>query len=510
MGLVAGGLLLGCLVPLGAVGLESLSGGTFAEIRSTLGVAKAWGLLARSVALALAIAGGAVAFGVPMGVLLARSDMLGRRWALWLHLFPLFLPPFLLALGWFHLLGQTGPFGTTWTSDLLFGPMGVVATLTLAFAPVVSALTALGLQGIDPSIEESALVASPPLRVVTHILVPLAWRSIGLGAVVVFALALSEIGVPMFLGTRTYTAAVFTRLGGVQYAPGEAVALVLPLVAIGLALVAIDRRVLGRHSFAALGLRSRESSALRLRRARVPISGIVWLGVIVSLLPLGTLVWRAGPVGLVDGLSWIRSSLATSLVSSVAAAGVIVAAGVFVGHAVVRNRRAVMGLDALALLTFMMPSSVLGVGMIAAWNRPETQIVYTTMLVLVLGLVARYAILGIRALGALFSMVSPDYEEAAAAFGSGFVRRMTHIVIPMHARGIVATWLIAVVFCLRDLDTLVIFYPPGLEPLVVRIFTLEANGPEEVVAALCVYQVLVTATLLGGCGLALRRVGRRS
>ena len=62
-------------------------------------------------------------------------------------------------------------------------------------------------------------------------------------------------------------------------------------------------------------------------------------------------------------------------------------------------------------------------------------------------------------------------------------------------------------FCMRDLDTVVVFYPPGLEPLPVRIFTLEANGPEHIVAALSVYHALLTAAVLavGGALLGLRR-----
>jgi iron(III) transport system permease protein len=53
------------------------------------------------------------------------------------------------------------------------------------------------------------------------------------------------------------------------------------------------------------------------------------------------------------------------------------------------------------------------------------------------------------------------------------------------------------VFCLRDLESAVLFYPPGGEPLTVRLFTLEANGPTAVVAALAVTQVAMTAVALG-------------
>ena len=87
-------------------------------------------------------------------------------------------------------------------------------------------------------------------------------------------------------------------------------------------------------------------------------------------------------------------------------------------------------------------------------------------------------------------------EEAAAAAGARFWRRLVRIILPVNLRGIAAAWLLAVVFCLRDFETAVLYYPPGREPLPVRIFTLEANGPPPVVAALAVAHVLITALVL--------------
>jgi iron(III) transport system permease protein len=287
------------------------------------------------------------------------------------------------------------------------------------------------------------------------------------------------------------------------------VALVLPLFAIGIALVAIDRWVIKERSFASLGIRSHEATALPLGRARMLASMIVWAAILVPLVPIGALAVRAGSRGMSGAITWMHGSLFTSFVASLLASGVVVITGVLVGHALARGRPFARTFDALALLAFMTPASVLGVGLIAAWNRPGTQVVYTTIAILVLGLAARYTVIGTRALACVFAQSSPHYEEAAQVFGSGYARRLSRVTLPMHARGIVGAWLIALVFCLRDLDTVVVFYPPGLEPLVVRIFTLEANGPEEVVAGLSVLQVMLTALLLIGGGLLLRRSWRR-
>jgi len=65
------------------------------------------------------------------------------------HLAVVFLPPFLPALGWFHLLGREGALGTGLSSRFLFSELGVVFVLACCFTPIVTALTALGVNGVD-------------------------------------------------------------------------------------------------------------------------------------------------------------------------------------------------------------------------------------------------------------------------------------------------------------------------------------------------------------------------
>ena len=139
---------------------------------------------------------------------------------------------------------------------------------------------------------------------------------------------------------------------------------------------------------------------------------------------------------------------------------------------------------------------MLGVGLIGVWNHRATQAIYGTIAILVVGCVARYSVVGIRTVAAVVAQSPVHLEEAAAASGAGFLRRLFRIVLPVNARGVGFAWVLALVFCLRDLETAVLFYPAGRAPLTVRIFTLEANGPEAVVAALSVTHIAITAAAL--------------
>ncbi|HZO17308.1 MAG TPA: hypothetical protein VFB62_28720 [Polyangiaceae bacterium] len=445
--------------------------------------ARSWELLARSLGIAVAVTIVALAIGVPIGVLLGRTDVVGRRAAWLLHAFGMFLPPLLLALGWFHLVGS-----------MLFNAVGLVATLGLAFAPVATSLTALGVMGVDAALEEAARVTARPWRIATRILLPAAWPAVALASIVVSVLAFSELGAPMFLRVDVFPAAVFARLGGVDYAPGEAFALILPVLLLALAVTALERRLIGRRSYAVLGLRGGSRPPLQLGRWRWPLTLACWGIAMLSIAPVAAIALRAG--GLSDALRWAETAPYNSIVTAGVAATLIVAVGLVVGHAVARRTRGAAWVDALAVLVFVTPASVLGVGLIAVWNRGATELVYRTLAIVVVGFFARYAIVGVRVVAAVVAQIPIHFEEAAAASGAGYLRRLGRIVLPLGARGVAFAWLLALVFGLRDLETAVLFYPPGGEPLTVRIFTLEANGPERVVASLCLLQALITAGAL--------------
>ncbi len=488
-------LVAGSFLPLATLAAEALAWPS--QAAALLGSSRPWTLLARSLLLASAVTILALVIGTPLGVIIGRTDAAGARFAGALHAFPMFLPPFLLGLGWFQLLGRQGFVGSEASARALFSEVGVVFVLSLTFTPVVTSLAALGVLGVDPSLEEAARTVARPARVAVRILLPAAWPALALAAIVVFALALSELGVPMFLRVDVFAAAVFARLGGIDYAPGEAVALVLPLLLVAFFLLWMERRLVGARSFAVLGLRAAARSPLRLGRWHAVATGAVWLAAAVSSAPIAALAlraWRGG--GFSDLGEWLGRSPATSVVVAVAAASVIALLGLVIGHAVARRFPGSASLDALAVFAFLTPASVLGVGLIGVWNHRATQAIYGSIAILVVGCVARYSVVGIRTVAAVVAQSPVHLEEAAAASGAGFLRRLFRIVLPVNARGVGFAWVLALVFCLRDLETAVLFYPAGRAPLTVRIFTLEANGPEAVVAALSVTHIAITAAAL--------------
>ena len=85
--------------------------------------------------------------------------------------------------------------------------------------------------------------------------------------------------------------------------------------------------------------------------------------------------------------------------------------------------------------------------------------------------------------------------------GAGWYRRIFKILVPLVKRGMIATWLICFIFCLRDIGITMMVYPPAHDTLPVRTFTLMANSPDSVISALCVIMIMITLLPLCGLGL---------
>lgn len=490
--------LLGVLVLVG-LPLAAVLAGATRDSLALLREARPWQLFLETLAFALAITVTSVTIGVPLGALFARARVRARALLLLAHTLPLLLPPLVVALGWFHLLGEHGIVGTPLTASLLFSRLGACALLASSFAPAVTWLTMAGVLSLDASIEEAATLVAPPRTALLRIVIPAARRHIALGALIVLALSLAEVGVPMFLRVNVYGASVFARLGGTDFAPHEAAALSLPMIIVGVAFAWFARHTIPGS------LRLRGDTHTFVELGPWPTA----LGIAAALLaiaPIAALARTSWP-GLRALGSWLGAAPSNSMVAAVAAAVVSTILAIVLGHTLVRYpSRLSRVLDAILLAGFFVPSTVIGVGLQTTWNRASTSWIYGTAAIVTLGFCARYSSIAVRIFAASVGRDSVSYEHAASLVGAGFWGRLVGIVVPMNAKGLVVTFALVLVSSLRDLETAIVAYPPGGETLTVRLFTLEANGPPSVVAGLALVQIGLTLGVLGTCAMIFRRL----
>jgi iron(III) transport system permease protein len=457
-----------------SVGVDGhISLGAYRDLLST---GRQWTLLGNSLVLSTLTAALTVTVGVPMGVLLARTD-LPVRW-IWTGLFtlPLLISPYILAVAWSDLLSRSGPLsGITGLQGIaergfqwLFGLPGCVLVLFTAFLPLVMLLTMAYLRTVSPRLEEVARLVAGPWVMLRRISLSLIWPGILLAATLVFLLSLGEFGVPAFLRYQVFPVESFTQFSAF-YNFGAATAATVPLALIALAVMGAEwlflpervsqfRPAARKEEYLVIGLGRYRATALLL---------MVLLCMAMVVLPLGGLVLQSASAS-AYWQAWRRASdsLIRSLLFAAIGATALSVLGFLVGYLIqTRAMSAWRAVDALTVLLFALPSTVIGMGLIAAWNHPLTNLVYATPLIIILGYIAQYTALTSRITATTLATIPPSMEEAAQIAGAGWLRRVIHIVAPLSARGIVAGWLVAYIFCLRDTGIAMMVYPIVAKPL---------------------------------------------
>jgi iron(III) transport system permease protein len=497
-------------VPLAWLGVVAL--GDIGRAPALLSSGSEGGLLLNTVSLGVAVAGLAGAVGTLLGYLVARTDLPGRRTLMAVLTFPLVLPPYVLALGWFTVLGRQGlvaallgPSAGIVTSDVFFGVGGAVLVLTVAYAPIVFHLVRLGLRAIDPATEEAGRLCFTWPRIAWHIDLPLIAPAIALGMLLTFLLAVGEFGVPGYLRYPVFSGAVFTQFAAFLDIRA-AIVMSLPLVLLVIGGVLAERYWL-RPRVTFLERVRTSSLVARLGRWRIIVAAGAWAYALVTVaLPLAGLIREAGGgASYVTALRGARNSIGMSLWTSAVAATAMAALGLLLAYLVertARGRRTV--LDGALIVLFAVPGTVLGVALILLWNRHGLTLVYTSVAIILIGYVAHYTPLAARVIGVSLEAVSPRWEEAARVAGVSWTRMVRRVLVPAVAPAIASAWALTFVFCLRDLDLVMTVHPPGVETLPIRLYTLMANSASSVTAALsCILVVLtLTCVLVAGAGLA--------
>jgi iron(III) transport system permease protein len=477
-------------------------------------------LMGHSVLLSLFVTFFATVVGVPLGVLLGKTDLPLRRSFVVLFTLPLLIPPYVIAVAWFSALGKgswiisaLAPATSELLMSALFGLYGCVGVLFTAFMPIVMLLTIAFLGAVNPRLENAGRLVARWPAVLWRITLPLIVPAILFAAVLVFLLTLGEVGVPTFLRYPVYPVETLTQFAAF-YDFGAATAAAIPMFSVTLVILVLEYRLLRNR---ALELRaatfSGERTPIELGRWRLPLFGVVLsLALVTVVVPVAVLFVQSSSLSaFAEAFSRASDSIVRSLAFAAIGATVLTVLGFFCGY-LIYNRTLPLwrSVDALALFLFTLPGTIIGIGLISLWNTPMTNVIYSTPAIIILGYLAQYAVLPMRMTTAILERIPPSLEQAAQLCGVSWFLTLRQIVAPLAKRGLITVWAVGYVFCLRDLGITMVVYPPGSDTLPVRILTLMANGAPSLIAALCVILIVVTLLPLGVVGLWPRHAVRRS
>jgi molybdate transport system permease protein len=190
-----------------------------------------------------------VVIGVPMAVVLARTEFRGQALLRSLVLLPLVLPPVVGGLALLYTFGRRGLLGDAIEVlgfQIAFSTTAVVMAQTFVALPflVISLEGALRTAGHQYEVVAASLGARPT-TVFRRVTLPLAMPGLVSGAVLSFARSLGEFGATVtFAGslqgvTRTLPPEIYLRR---ESDPDAAVALSLVLVVVALVVIGFARR----------------------------------------------------------------------------------------------------------------------------------------------------------------------------------------------------------------------------------------------------------------------------
>lgn len=173
--------------------------------------------------------------GVPIGFAVGTTRFRGRRAAITILNTALAFPTVIVGLIVWLLLARQGPLGGL---GLLYTWWAIVLAEVILAAPIAAALTAAGVQAVDPRVRRTAMtLGAPAWRV--HLAVMREARFALFAAVVMaFGRVLAEVGAAMIVGgnirhhTRTFTTAIALATSQGDFALSIALGLVLLALAL--------------------------------------------------------------------------------------------------------------------------------------------------------------------------------------------------------------------------------------------------------------------------------------
>lgn len=473
----------------------------------------------------VAITGTIVGYAAAYAILMAGIPF--KRTFRFIATLPMIAPPFMIALAAIMLLGRNGvvtrevlaPIIGAQNVPEIYGFGGLVLVQTLTYFPTSMLLLLAAFAGLDPVLEEAALSqGATPLAVFRRIVVPLSTPGILASLLLLFIESLADFGNPLLLGGdfQVLSVAAFLKITGEFDTAGGALLATLLLVP---ALIAffVQKYYVERISVATvLGKPStaRRAPASPAFRAAAAIIGVLVAGCVAlffGAVIYGSFVEVWGVAGTFTlqhyhaALTGARDALVDSLLLAAIATPITALLGMAIAWLLVRRRFFGKSLLALlAMLTFAVPGTVVGIGYILAFNRPPLQITGTAAIIILL-FIFRNVPVGIEAGTAAIRQIDASIEEGASSLGAGAFTTFRRIVLPLIAPAFFTALAHSFVRCMTAISAVIFVVSGRWNLLTVSILGFVENSDLSRASALCMVLVVIVSAVLVLLQLALRQ-----
>ena len=482
---------------------------------------------------------GALLIGTTAALLLAVTDVRGRRPLAFGLVFSMMIAPQVAALAFLSLFSPTSPVlsalglaAAPGTPNPLLGRGGIILVMALHHAPLVAITLWSGLRAVPHSLVEAAqMEGAGPATITLRVLLPVLRPQIVAAGLLAFVAGIGNFGIPALLGLPmnylTLPTLIYRRLS--SFGPAG-----LPDAA---ALSILVGLVAGAGILAGLLMASRHRGRVeierplepfwRLGRAGTAVAAGLWLLLALKLgLPFLALIGEALTPALGVPLSWqsltvdkfaevlLRQDVTmrafrNSFLFAGAAALLLSLLSIAFAYGLERRMGRFRRVVEVAIeLPYALPGVVLAIACILLFLKPLPLLgvsIYATPFIILFAYMARFLPLALKAPLAAMAQIEAHHEEAARLDGVTTWQMLRFIVAPVLAPAAAVSALMVFLIAFNELTVSALLWSSGTETLGVVLFSLKEAGLAGEAAAVAVSASAVILVVMLG----LDALGRR-
>lgn len=458
----------------------------------------------------------ALPIGVVLALLLAKTDVLARRFAVMVMIVAMFVPLPLYASAW---LGGFGNAGRSQAFGLSIGPIlqgveGAAFVHALAVLPWVVVILSVGFRLVEPELEELLWLDRPAWWVLFRLTLRRSLGAILTAVLVVAVFTAGDMTITDLLQVRTYAEEAYLR-HGLGDGPGAAGLAALPGMGMLAVLILLLATTLGRAEPMRRASPFWRSRTWRLESWRLPASVAAWLLVgFLTMPPVLALAWRAGRVGgsaaagrrpswslsglmgtLADAFGEIAAPCFKSVVlATITASLVLILAWPMAYLARGRGPWRIASMLAVAI-GLAAPGPITGMALVLAWR--DVPWVYDSLIIVILAYLPRCWALAVVLLWPVLRMQPREHHELAAVEGIGPMRRAWLIALPLSRSACLLTWCVCGLLAFGELPAANLVEPPTRVNLAtIRVWQLLHTGVESHLAGVALAMMLVVGVMV--------------
>jgi iron(III) transport system permease protein len=469
------------------------------------------------------VAGGAVA------ILVARTDLPGRRLYGRLTLLPLLLPSLGIVLGWIVVWGPGGYLSSLFHTHLHLPTLdvntipGMSVIEATRLLPVAYMTCEAALARADSSLEDAARSAgAAPLRVLRSVTIPMLRPALLNSGTLIFTLCNASLGIPLLLGTPRNIQFVSTYLylqwtnGSTPDSPIVSAGAMLLLLLATLLLLLRNRMLGAEARYVSVAGKAGRTAMLRLRGWKwplgiavalyiafstlVPVLGLALMSFVAFLTPLiapwHLFTWSNWDIlGSGVYLRSIEHSALLALVGGILTTVVVALATLVAHRSKLPTRRA---LPFVMLYPRAIPGLIIGIGFF--WAFLLTGGVGSWLRGGIWGILLAFCIRNLPfayvVMYPTMARIGEELDRASRSVGASWWRTCRSIVLPLLKPALFASFVLMFVEILNDYDPALFLVRPGTEVIGTTMLDTFLQGIVGPVASLAMVQVGVTVIVL--------------